>query len=88
MTPLSILELVRVTQETDARGALDNAREHGVQVHEGTRVLEVLMEGERAVGVRVMDDAGIERIVRAQVVVDASGQSAMRSFRNTMRLPA
>src|SRR5579871_1988326 len=27
MTPLSILELVRVTQETDARGALDNARD-------------------------------------------------------------
>jgi luciferase family oxidoreductase group 1 len=27
MTPLSILELVRVTRETDARGALDNARD-------------------------------------------------------------
>ena len=27
MTPLSILELVRVTQETDARGALMNARD-------------------------------------------------------------
>jgi luciferase family oxidoreductase group 1 len=27
MTPLSILELVRVTAETDARGALDNARD-------------------------------------------------------------
>ena len=27
MTPLSILELVRVTQGTDARGALDNARD-------------------------------------------------------------
>src|SRR5271155_1718719 len=27
MTPLSILELVRVTQETDARGALNNARD-------------------------------------------------------------
>ena len=27
MTPLSILELVRVTQETDAGGALDNARD-------------------------------------------------------------
>ncbi len=26
---------------------LDNAREHGVQVHEGTRVLEVLFEGDR-----------------------------------------
>ena len=31
---------------------LDNAREHGVEVHEGVRVLEVLFEGERAVGVR------------------------------------
>ncbi|MHA6690346.1 LLM class flavin-dependent oxidoreductase [Devosia sp. A449] len=27
MTPLSILELVRVTEETDAKGALDNARD-------------------------------------------------------------
>ena len=27
MTPLSILELVRLTEETDARGALDNARD-------------------------------------------------------------
>src|SRR5262249_18697700 len=27
MTPLSILDLVRVTEETDARGALDNARD-------------------------------------------------------------
>src|SRR5438270_8432266 len=29
---------------------LNNAREHGVQVHEGVRVLEVLFEGDRAVG--------------------------------------
>ena len=27
MTALSILELVRVTEQTDARGALDNARD-------------------------------------------------------------
>ena len=27
MTPLSILDLVRITQDTDARGALDNARD-------------------------------------------------------------
>ena len=32
---------------------LDNAREHGVEVHEGVRVLEVLFRRERAVGVRV-----------------------------------
>ena len=32
---------------------LNNARDHGVKVHEGARVLEVLFEGSRAVGVRV-----------------------------------
>ena len=64
---------------------LDNAREHGVEVHEGTRVLEVLMDQERAVGVRVMDDAGNERVVRAQVVVDASGQSGLIASRLKLR---
>ena len=56
---------------------LDNAREHGVEVFEGVRVLEVLYEGERAVGVRVQDEAGSERIVHAKVVIDASGQSSL-----------
>jgi flavin-dependent dehydrogenase len=45
--------------------SLDNARENGVQVHEGARVLEVLFEGARAVGVRVQSEAGPERVVRA-----------------------
>ena len=31
---------------------LNNAREHGVEVHEGARVLDVLFEGDRAVGVQ------------------------------------
>src|SRR5438552_4795609 len=52
---------------------LNNAREHGVHVHEGTRVLEVLFEGERAVGARIQDETGGEREVRAKVVIDASG---------------
>jgi geranylgeranyl reductase family protein len=56
---------------------LDNARGHGVEVHEGARVLEVLFEGDRAVGVRVQLEGGPEREVRAPVVVDASGQSSM-----------
>ncbi|MEI8019801.1 MAG: tryptophan 7-halogenase, partial [Schlesneria sp.] len=34
---------------------LENAIEHGVDVQQGVRVLEVLFEGERAVGVRVQD---------------------------------
>ena len=56
---------------------LNNAKDHGVKVHEGARVLEVLFEGERAVGVRVKPEDGPERVVRAKVVIDASGQSSM-----------
>jgi flavin-dependent dehydrogenase len=56
---------------------LTNAREHGVNVHEGVRVLEVLFEGKRAVGVRLKDTDGTEHEVRAKVVVDASGQSSL-----------
>src|SRR3977135_4385669 len=53
---------------------LRNAEEQGVEVHEATRVLEVLFEGDRAVGVRIQkEDTQIEE-VRARVVVDASGQ--------------
>ena len=64
---------------------LDNAREHGVEVHEGARVLEVLFEGDRAVGVRVQEEDGAEREVRAPVVVDASGQSSMIMSRLRLR---
>jgi flavin-dependent dehydrogenase len=56
---------------------LDNAREHGVEVHQPARVLEVLFEGDRAIGVRVQGEDGKEWEVRAKVVVDASGQSTM-----------
>jgi flavin-dependent dehydrogenase len=64
---------------------LDNAREHGVAVHEGVRVLEVLFEGQRAVGVRLAEEDGREREVRADVVVDASGQSSLIMSRLGLR---
>src|SRR6059058_1279545 len=35
---------------------LDNAREHGVVVHEGVRVVDVLFEKGAAVGVAIQDD--------------------------------
>ena len=57
---------------------LDNAREHGVQVHEGARVLDVIFEGDRAVGVRVLLEGASEPVeYRAEVIVDASGQKSM-----------
>jgi flavin-dependent dehydrogenase len=56
---------------------LNNARELGVTVHQPSRVLEVLFEGDRAVGVRVQNEDGSKSEVHAKVVVDASGQSTM-----------
>src|SRR3954462_15205376 len=50
---------------------LENAREHGVQAHEGMRVVDILFEGDRAVGVKTRDEDGVTREVRATVVVDA-----------------
>jgi flavin-dependent dehydrogenase len=64
---------------------LTNARKHGVHVHEGARVLEVLFEGDKAVGVRVKPEGEPEKIVRAKVVVDASGQSSLIIDRLNLR---
>jgi flavin-dependent dehydrogenase len=64
---------------------LDHAREHGVDVHEGARVHDVLFEDGRAVGVRVRDGEGF-RDVRATVVVDASGQNGLLMNRLGLRI--
>ncbi len=64
---------------------LDNAREHGVVAHEGARVVEVLFENNRAVGVIVRQD-GSSREVRAKVVVDASGQNGLLQNRLGLRV--
>ena len=62
-----------------------NAREHGVTVHEGVRVLEVLFEGDRCVGVRVQGEDSNEHEIHAKVVIDASGQSSMIASRLKLR---
>lgn len=60
-----------------------NAAESGAECHQGVRALDVLMEGERAVGARLQftgeDGATQTTDVRATVVVDATGQSAILS---------
>jgi len=63
---------------------LNNAREHGVDVHEGVRVVEVLFDGDRAVGIRIRPESGPDRDVPARVVVDASGQNGL--LQNKLRL--
>ena len=64
---------------------LRNAEAHGVKVHEGMRVLEVLFDGNRATGVRVADEAGTISTVAATVVIDASGQGSMIASRLGLR---
>ncbi|MGL5095795.1 MAG: NAD(P)/FAD-dependent oxidoreductase, partial [Planctomycetia bacterium] len=56
---------------------LTNAVEHGVEAREGARVLDVMFENGKAVGVQYCDDAGDVHTVDSQVVVDASGQSSL-----------
>src|SRR5438105_1284531 len=65
---------------------LENAREHGVVVHEGVRVVDVLFDGERAVGVTIQVDGGKRRDVRARIVVDASGQAGLLQNRFKLRV--
>ena len=64
---------------------LRNAESHGVKVHEGMRVVEVLFEGNRAVGVRVADEAGTISTIAATVVIDGSGQGATIASRLGLR---
>jgi flavin-dependent dehydrogenase len=78
---------------------LDNAAAKGVEVHRGARVLEVVFEGERAIGVRLAADgegAGASGtspageggdIIRAHVIVDASGQTGLLGARFKLRQP-
>lgn len=65
---------------------LNNAREHGVEVQQPARVLDVLFDGDRAIGVKVQRPDGALEEVRAKVVVDASGQSTMLQNRFKLRL--
>jgi flavin-dependent dehydrogenase len=66
---------------------LDHAREHGVDVRSGARVLEVRMDGERAEGVTVKDADGMTHEPHCDVVVDATGQSSLIAQRLKLRVP-
>jgi flavin-dependent dehydrogenase len=65
---------------------LEHAREHGVAAFEGVHVTDVLFEGNRAVGVTIAPKDGPRQDVRAQVVVDASGQAGLLQNRFKLRL--
>jgi flavin-dependent dehydrogenase len=76
---------------------LDNAAKKGVEVHRGARVLDVVFEGDRATGVRLAldgeaasaagDSSGSRNLIRASVIVDASGQAGLLGARFALRQP-
>ena len=68
---------------------LNHAAEQGATVHQGVLVKQVLFEGDQAVGVEVQMQDGSREKFYANVVVDATGQTAMLSnkFRWRVRDP-
>jgi halogenation protein CepH len=52
---------------------LDNSRRKGVDVREEHRAEEILLDGERAIGVRFVDPGGVSRSASARYIVDAGG---------------
>lgn len=66
---------------------LQNARDQGVEVNQGVRVLDVLFNGDRAVGVLLKDSDGKRKELFADVIVDASGQSSMIINKFKLREP-
>ena len=64
---------------------LENSRSAGVDVQEGSRVSDVMFDGERATGVRYEGEDGSRRTEAAQFVVDASGQGGLLAHQLGMR---
>ena len=65
---------------------LDNAREKGAHVLEGTAVKELVSEGGAVVGVRAQGEGGAGLELRAPVTVDASGRDALTQARQRWRV--
>jgi halogenation protein CepH len=55
---------------------LDNARRHGVEVRERSKINDVIHENGRVTGVLYTDSDGQERLVKARYVADASGNTS------------
>jgi flavin-dependent dehydrogenase len=68
---------------------INHAADQGAVVHQGVLVKQVLFEGDKAVGVEVQMQDGTREKFFANVIVDATGQTAMLSnkFRWRVRDP-
>jgi flavin-dependent dehydrogenase len=78
-----------VLRSTFDKLLLDHSRDNGVDVREGCRMDNVIMDRERVVGVTYRAPDGQTRTVYAPMHVDASGRHTMlaRKFRMKQRIP-
>jgi flavin-dependent dehydrogenase len=60
---------------------LENARRKGVEVRQGVTAKDVVMEGDRVVGVRAEEQEGGSEEILARAVVDATGRDSLLSRR-------
>lgn len=80
----------QVVREDFDKLLLDNAAKLGATVQTAAQVLDVTFDGEQAVGVRLKFGGGEDAVVRtigADVVVDATGQSAFLASRLGLKQP-
>jgi len=67
---------------------LDHAAEKGAEVRRGVRARDAVFDGDRAVGIRIVQDDGADRTIRTRVIVDAAGQQGLLSGRLAARRPS
>lgn len=79
----------QVTRSVFDKMLIEHAAEQGAEVHQGVQVKQVLFDGDKATGVEVQMKDGSRQNFYANVVVDATGQTAMLSnkFRWRVRDP-
>lgn len=65
---------------------MENARAKGAEVKEETKVLELLKEGDRIVGVRAQTKNGEAVEYRAPITLDCTGKEAFCAVRNNWRI--
>ena len=84
--PRECTQTWQVTRADFDQMLFDNAAEKGAECHDQTRVMDIVREENRVVGVTLRKADGELREVRSQVLVDATGQQAFLANRLGLRV--
>ncbi len=76
----------QVTRSEFDKMLFDNAAEKGAECHDETRVMDIVCEQDRVVGVTLKTADGVVRDVACKVLVDATGQQALLANRLGLRV--